>query len=175
MPTSPSESPPSSERWLGLTDAEAGHALLRVTLGLNIFLHGVVRLVSGPGAFSATLVKAFAGSLMPELLVRPFALALPFAETAVGLLVTLGLRTRPALAAGGLLMMALVVGTALRSEWETLGVQMLYVALYAALLGTARFGRCSVDGLLASRPPRARSRRGHAGVDGPGEAHSMRA
>ncbi|MBJ6765860.1 DoxX family membrane protein [Myxococcaceae bacterium JPH2] len=150
----PTDSVPSSERWLGLTDAEAGHALLRVTLGLNIFLHGVVRLVSGPAAFADALVKAFAGSLMPELMVRPFALALPFAETAVGLLVALGWRTRPALAAGGLLMMALVFGTALRSEWETLGVQMIYVALYAALLGTARFGRFSVDGLLSSQPAR---------------------
>lgn len=158
MRTLPTEPLPASERLFGLTDGEAGYALLRVTLGINILLHGVLRLVGGPGAFADSLVKAFAGSLMPTSLVRPFALVLPFAETLVGALLLVGLLTRPVLAAGGLLMMALVFGTALRGEWETLGVQMIYVGLYSALLGTARFNALSLDRLrwsvtaAASRP-----------------------
>ncbi|MFP2901802.1 hypothetical protein [Corallococcus sp. 4LFB] len=40
---------PESGRLFGLTDGEAGYALLRITLGLNILLHGVVRLVGAPG------------------------------------------------------------------------------------------------------------------------------
>lgn len=147
MRTLPTENPPTSGHLFGLTDGEAGYALLRVTLGLNILLHGVTRLVSGPSAFADSLVKAFTGSLMPEVLVRPFALGLPFAETLVGALLLVGLLTRQVLAAGGLLMLALVFGTALRGEWETLGVQMLYVGLYSALLGTARFNKLSLDRL----------------------------
>ncbi|RKG93775.1 MauE/DoxX family redox-associated membrane protein [Corallococcus terminator] len=147
MRTPSTGTPPESGHLFGLTDGEAGYALLRVTLGLNILLHGVLRLVGGPGAFADSLVKAFTGSLMPSALVRPFALVLPFAETLVGALLLVGLLTRPVLAAGGLLMMALVFGTALRGEWETLSVQMLYVGFYAALLGTARFNRLSLDRL----------------------------
>ncbi|NOK10410.1 MauE/DoxX family redox-associated membrane protein [Corallococcus exercitus] len=143
---------PESGRLFGLTDGEAGYALLRITLGLNILLHGVVRLVGGPGAFADGLVKAFETSLLPGALVRPFAWVLPFAETAVGALLLLGLLTRHALAVGGLLMLALVFGTALRSEWEMLSVQMLYVGLYAALLGTARFNALALDRLRLSAP-----------------------
>ncbi|ATB31296.1 MauE/DoxX family redox-associated membrane protein [Melittangium boletus] len=145
--TTPTSAEASTGRLLGLSDGEAGYALLRVTLGLNILLHGVGRLVSGPSAFADNLVKMFAASWIPSALVRPFALVLPFAEAAVGALLLLGLLTRPVLAAGGLLMTALVFGTAARGDWEILGVQMIYVALYAALLGTARFNRLSLDTL----------------------------
>lgn len=147
----PSPSTDATGSLFGLSDGEAGYALLRVTLGLNILMHGVVRLVGGPGAFAEGLVKAFSTTFLPLVLVRPFALVLPFAEVLVGVPLLLGLLTRPVLLAGGLLMMALVFGTAARSDWETLGVQMLYVALYSALLGTARFNRFSLDSLRARK------------------------
>jgi uncharacterized membrane protein YphA (DoxX/SURF4 family) len=46
------------------------------------------------------------------LVVRFFAVSLPFLEAGVGLLLIIGLWTRGALVAGGLLMAALVFGTA---------------------------------------------------------------
>jgi thiosulfate dehydrogenase [quinone] large subunit len=66
--------------------------------------------------------------------VRLFGQLLPFLETAIGLLLTIGLWTRWALVAGGLLIAALVLGTALRSDWETLSIHMIYAIIYYLLL-----------------------------------------
>ncbi|MCY1078293.1 DoxX family membrane protein [Archangium lansingense] len=130
--------------FLGLTHATAGHFLLRLALGINILGHGLVR-IGNPGAFADALVQLFANTWIPSPLVRLFALLLPFIETVLGVLLTLGLLTRTALFAGGLLMVALIFGTTLRSDWETVGLQMIYAALYSALMATAHFNRLSVD------------------------------
>ncbi|WPB79621.1 DoxX family membrane protein [Archangium violaceum] len=131
------------------TNAHAGYLLLRLALGINLLGHGLVR-IGDPGAFADTLVRLFASTWLPSPLVRLFALMLPFIETALGVLITLGLLTRSALFAGGLLMVSLIFGTALRSDWETLGLQMIYAALYAALMASARFNALSVDAWWAA-------------------------
>jgi len=45
-----------------------------------------------------------------------------------------GLLTRWALTLGGLLIAVLIFGTALRSDWSTAGVQMVYAIKYYSLL-----------------------------------------
>jgi len=80
--------------------------------------------------------------------VRPFALVLVFVETIVGLLVLLGLCTREALVVGSGAMAALIFGTALRSDWNTLAIQLLYAAIYAALLAARGCNVYSLDALL---------------------------
>jgi thiosulfate dehydrogenase (quinone) large subunit len=97
-------------------DRQLAYAILRLTLGVNILLHGLVRLPQ-LASFADGLVQAFAKRLLPSQVVRLFAFVLPFAETLVGLLLTLGLWTRLALVGGGLLIIAPVFGTALRSDW----------------------------------------------------------
>src|SRR6266480_8040411 len=62
-------------------------------------------------------------------------------------LLTLGLWTRLALVSGGLLIIALVFGTALRSDWDTLGIQMIYAAIYYLLLVGRTCDRFSIDNL----------------------------
>ncbi|WNG48129.1 DoxX family membrane protein [Archangium minus] len=128
----------------GLTNAMAGYFLLRLSLGINILGHGLVR-IGNPGAFADALVQLFAHTWLPSPLVRLFALLLPFIELILGVLLTLGLLTRAALFAGGLVMVSLIFGTALRSDWETLGLQMIYAALYSALMATAHVNRLSLD------------------------------
>jgi thiosulfate dehydrogenase (quinone) large subunit len=111
-----------------------------------MLLHGVVRLRALEESADG-MVKLFGGTPMPEAIVRPFALTLPFVEAGIGLLVLAGLWTRGALITGGLLMAALVFGTALRSDWNGLAIQMLYAAIYAALLATLAYNVFSIDGL----------------------------
>jgi thiosulfate dehydrogenase (quinone) large subunit len=43
---------------------------------------------------------------------------------------------------------ALIFGTALRSEWDTLAVQLLYAAIYATLLAAREYNAYSLDGLF---------------------------
>jgi thiosulfate dehydrogenase (quinone) large subunit len=70
--------------------------MLRFTLGLIIFMHGMVRLPH-LSAFAEDMVKLFVQTPLPAFMVRPCAFCLVFVEASVGLLVLLGLWTRRAL------------------------------------------------------------------------------
>jgi thiosulfate dehydrogenase (quinone) large subunit len=128
-------------------DRKLAYLVLRCTLGLSIFMHGLVRLPH-LRAFADGLVKLFGDTPLPALLVRPFALVLVFVEAIVGLLVLLGLWTRVALIVGSAAIAALIFGTALRSDWNTLAIQLLYAAIYAALLAARGYNAYSLDALL---------------------------
>jgi thiosulfate dehydrogenase [quinone] large subunit len=128
------------------TDRKLAYLVLRFSLGLDIFMHGLVRLPH-LNAFADDLVKQFGETPLPALMVRPFAIVLVFLEAIVGLLLLLGLRTRAALILGSAAIAALVFGTALRSDWNTLAIQLLYAAVYAALLAAREWNAYSLDAL----------------------------
>jgi thiosulfate dehydrogenase (quinone) large subunit len=139
--------PQTSSDGEAMIDRRIGYLVLRFSLGLSLFMHGLTRLPH-LSAFADGMVKEFADTLLPPLLVRPFALGLVFVEAIVGLLVLLGLLTREALIVGSATMAALIFGTALRSEWNTVAIQLLYCAIYAALLAARGYNAYSLDGLL---------------------------
>lgn len=126
------------------TDRRLAYGILRFTLGLNILLHGLTR-IGTLGGFADGLVEGFADTVLPAAIVRPSAYVIVLAEVVIGALLTVGYRTRGALVAGGLLMAALVFGTALRQEWGTLGTQMLYALIYFALLYAREYDYYSLD------------------------------
>jgi thiosulfate dehydrogenase [quinone] large subunit len=68
------------------------------------------------------------------------------------LLLIVGLWTRWTLVAGGLLMAALVFGTALRSDWEALSTQMLYAIIYYLLLAARTDDYFALETLRTKRP-----------------------
>ena len=131
-----------------LSDRNLAYTVLRFTLGLSIFMHGLVRLPH-LSAFADSTVKLFVNTPLPEFSVRLFAFALVFVETAVGVLLLLGFWTRWALLLGALTMAALVFGTALRSDWDTLAIQMLYALIYSALIATRKYNVYSLDARMA--------------------------
>jgi thiosulfate dehydrogenase [quinone] large subunit len=131
-----------------LLDRKLAYAMLRFTLGVSILMHGLVRLPH-LGAFADGMAKLFVDTLLPAFAVRLFAFGLVLVETAVGVLVLLGLWTRWALIAGALAMAALVFGTALRSDWDTLAIQMLYALIYATLIATREYNTYSLDARIA--------------------------
>jgi thiosulfate dehydrogenase (quinone) large subunit len=126
-------------------DRSLAYALLRVTLGLNIFMHGASRLLAGVGSFVTGMTKMFQDTLLPTAVVVPFGYALPWLEAGLGILIIIGLRTREVLVSGALLMLALTFGTALRQDWDVAGIQLLYSAVYAALIAGLRYNGLSVD------------------------------
>jgi uncharacterized membrane protein YphA (DoxX/SURF4 family) len=75
-------------------------------------------------------VKEFAAAPLPPALVGAYATALPFVEGGIGLLLVLGLFTRPALVAAMLVIMSLIFGSSLLEKWSLVGDQMLYWALH---------------------------------------------
>jgi thiosulfate dehydrogenase [quinone] large subunit len=128
-------------------DRKRAYLMLRFTLGLAILMHGIVRLPH-PRAFADGMVQQFAETVLPAAVVRPFALGLVFAEAIIGLLLLLGLWTRWSLLLGAALISALVFGTAMRADWDTLAIQMLYALIYAALLAGREYNSYSVDALI---------------------------
>lgn len=130
-------------------DRQLAYAVFRLTLGINILVHGAGR-IFGPGAeaFATTTAAEFSKTALPLGMVHAFLIVLPFAELVLGVLSTLGLFTRWALTLGGLLIAALVFGTAMRSDWNTVGVQMIYAIAYYLLLVNRRYDRFSLDTLF---------------------------
>jgi thiosulfate dehydrogenase (quinone) large subunit len=138
-------------------DAALGYLWLRATIGTNIFTHGLSRILAGPSHFADALVPAFQHAPLPAGLVRLFALALPWAESIVGLLVLVGIRTRFALVAGSLLILTLTFGATLNQDWESAGLQLIYATVYASLLAFRNHNTFSVDELLQSKASKAES------------------
>ena len=136
-------------------DAALGYLMLRATIGTNIFIHGLSRILAGPSRFADTLVPAFQHTPLPASLVRLFALALPWAESIVGLLVLIGIRTQLALIAGSLLILTLTFGATLNQDWESAGLQLIYATVYASLLAFRHHNTFSVDGLLQNNASKA--------------------
>jgi thiosulfate dehydrogenase (quinone) large subunit len=141
------EKPQATPQSSPVRDRKLGYLVLRFTLGLSILMHGLVRLPHLQ-AFADGLVKMFGDTPLPAMLVRPFGFGLVFVETAVGLLVLLGLWTQEALLVGSAAMAALIFGSALRSEWDTVAIQLLYAAIYAALLAAREYNAYSLDAVL---------------------------
>ena len=129
-------------------DLELAVSLARFGLGVNIALHGWTR-VFRFAEFAAHLDQQFAHSVLPQALVAASAYAIVGAECIVGILLLFGLALRAALAAGSLLMIALLFGTCLVQNWSAAGDQLIYLGFYAVLLALRGFDRWSLDRLLA--------------------------
>lgn len=140
---------PNTRAWE--KDAAAGYALLRITLGLDIFLHGAVRWAGGLGEFAGPLIAEFQSSPLPEWSVHSFGYALPILEAVIGAAILIGFQTRRALIAGGILMLVLIFGSSLRQDWQIVGLQLTYSLIYALLLATVRFNRYCLDGWLGKK------------------------
>ena len=123
--------------------------LLRLTLGLDICMHGVSRIAAGPAKFADSLIPMFQNTLLPAWTVYVFGLALPWVEAILGSLLLIGLWTVPALVCGALLILMLTFGTTLRQDWNTTGIQLVYAVVYAALLALVRWNCYSFDRLVS--------------------------
>jgi thiosulfate dehydrogenase [quinone] large subunit len=137
------------EAALGNEDQRLAYALLRIVVGLNLMMHGISRMLIGPGVFASKLVGQFAHAPLPGWSIWSFSMVLPAIEALLGLLLLIGLRTRAALVAGSLLIMVLTFGSALVQDWPATGLQLTYALVYSVLLFLLRYNGWSVDGRLS--------------------------
>jgi thiosulfate dehydrogenase [quinone] large subunit len=114
-------------------------------------MHGISRLIAGPAQFQTKLVSQFEHSALPLSLVWSFGIVLPWVEALFGLLLLVGLRTRAALVGGSVLLLFLTFGSAMIQDWQAASTQLLYAAVYAALLFGIRFNGWSLDALMGRR------------------------
>ena len=127
-------------------DLQLAYAIFRFTLGVNVFFHGAMRLITGLDAWVTLQGAAFADSpLLPMWAVTAFLTVLPFVEVVLGALLALGLYTRFALLAGSAMIFVLLFGNLTRQEWGTVGNNMHYVLYYALLIAAQRYNAFALD------------------------------
>ncbi len=119
-----------------LSGSQLSRLVLRVGLGINMLMHGLVRIPKLP-AFVAKSSAGFVNTLLPEFLTTGFLYVLPFAELTCGLLILLGGQfSKWGYTLGGLIIAALLFGTTLKEDWATAGTQTVYVIAFAYALRT---------------------------------------
>jgi len=121
-------------------DRALAYALARIGLGVNIALHGLAR-VPHITPFAVNMRTEFSQTILPGPLVELAGYGIVIAEAILGVMVLFGLRLRAALVGGMMLMFLLEFGTCLRQEWNTAGIQLIYVGFYATLLATLQYHR----------------------------------
>lgn len=142
-------SPPETVSSRKASDTVIAYAILRLAFGCNILLHGLSRVLNGKAAFLAYLTKYFEHAhLIPAGMLSPFATVLPWVETAIGVLLVLGLFSRFTLIVGALVMTVLVIGTNLAQDWLVAGLQLPYCFVYYYLLIHLEQNALSVDALM---------------------------
>jgi thiosulfate dehydrogenase [quinone] large subunit len=136
---------------LKFRNEQLGYALLRAVVGVNLMMHGVSRMISGPGEFAAKLVMQFEHAPLPTWSVWLFGLILPAIEGLLGLLILVGLRTRAALVAASLLIMLLTFGSSLLQDWSIVGTQLTYALAYFVLIFLHQHDGWSIDAWIKQR------------------------
>jgi len=130
-----------------LTDREWAYVTLRMTLGVNMLMHGLTRVIGGVGAFVGKVSAEFDGGFLPIYAVQIFLFVLPFVELTIGLLMVLGLATRWALIAGGFTITMLTFGSTAMQNWSAAGVQLPYAIAFFILLFTREYNKLCLDRL----------------------------
>ena len=116
--------------------------VLRIGLGINMLMHGLVR-IPKLSEFVSKTAGGFAQTILPPLLTKSFLYTLPFVELTSGILILLGGQfSKWGYFVGGLTVGALLFGTTLKEDWTTAGNQLIYViAFYLALRGLDTLSR----------------------------------
>jgi thiosulfate dehydrogenase [quinone] large subunit len=132
------------------SDASLAYAILRLTLGVNIGLRGIVRIAHGSAAFAQGIVKQMEPTILPPPAVYAFAITLVWVESAVGLLLILGFQTRLALIVGGLMMTLLTFGTMQIENFQNAWLQLMYALVFFVVLVCRKWNLISLDALMGS-------------------------
>jgi len=120
------------------------YLIVRLTIGMSMFGHGLVR-IPKLYAFSEGMITNFSESLLPEVIVLPFSLVLPFLEFIIGAFLLLGYKTSWFAQAGGFLMVILIFGTSMIENWGALPSQLIHSAFFVVLLQFLPANQLSLD------------------------------
>lgn len=128
------------------TTIQLAYLILRLTMGVNMFTHGVARLLDLE-KFNMWMIGQFSNTILPEFLVSLSSYMIPFAELIIGVLLILGLFTSRALLLGALLITVLVFGSGLQENWNVMSSQMIYAVFFFILSYMIELNKFSLDNL----------------------------
>ena len=138
-------------------DLPVAYLLLRLTMGIHMIAHGGVRLPI-LGQFAADTRKAFAAvnllglPLFPDWLVSIICYVIPPVEFVIGILLTVGFKTRLASIVGNIVMLILMFGTVAQKNFSVAHLMWFYVLIFAALGALNFVDRYSLDAMKKYPP-----------------------
>jgi thiosulfate dehydrogenase [quinone] large subunit len=138
------------------------YVILRVSLGINMFMHFAGRFHTGLQNWVAATEKPFVDSVLPMWIAHSWLTILSPIEGVVGILLIFGLWTLWTLVAEGVVMTVLVFGISLRAHFyvsspatagltATVSQQMIYLLTIFALLAMVQENHFSLDTLIDKR------------------------
>lgn len=131
---------------MNLSDKEWGYFTLRLTLGVNMFMHGLPRIVGGLGNFVEKMAPEFENGLIPFSLAKITLYAIPIVELILGAMMLIGFQYRLALIIGAFLVTMLTFGSAANQNWGAVGTQLIYAIAFSLLLfGRQDYNRLALD------------------------------
>ena len=143
--TAPGLLDPSANPDGPVSNMRIGYFLFRITIGVNIFFHGFMRLLAGLGAWATPVAETFADTYLPMSLVLAFLYTLPYVEVVLGVMMTLGLFTRWAMIGGSVMMLVLLYGNTARQDWGTVGNNMHYALYFWIMLALQHYDWLALD------------------------------
>jgi thiosulfate dehydrogenase [quinone] large subunit len=136
-------------------DPPTAHGLARLTLGLNIAMHGYGRFPA-LGPFADELVQQFANTFLASSLIYITGIGIAIGEAVIGTLLVFGLFQRSALLFGTLLMLLLIFGSTLVQQWQDVSMRREESRFIGASCTTRRPG----SGQRSRSDPSGDNRRG---------------
>jgi thiosulfate dehydrogenase [quinone] large subunit len=134
------------------TNMQIGYFLFRVLVGVNLFFHGFMRVLTGVSAWEIPQAEAFVDTFLPMPLVHLSLYSIPYVEVVLGALIMLGLFTRWALIGGLTLMLMLVFGHLVRQFWSGAHTVMHYGLYYWILLALVGQNWMALDNRRTADP-----------------------
>jgi len=154
----------SSSKCCGSLSYDFAHLLLRLWVGLRLFMAGLDKFRWGNGPTVSFGLDNYAkktgplaklmtdNSFMPEWACNAFAATIGYILVPVGIWVAIGIFTEFGLLAAGLVFLALGMGLAsLPDDTEVVGNIGLSILIVAAALVTSKAKTFSIDGILARK------------------------
>lgn len=129
---------------MNTTPKQTALALLRITMGINLLGHGLVRIPKISG-FRDWMVTQFGNSILPEWTIYSWASILPFIELSIGILLILGLFTYRASIVGAIVIAVLIFGSCLIENWEWAGAQMVYALFFYFIISNVHNNTWEID------------------------------
>ncbi|QLE02423.1 DoxX family protein [Galbibacter sp. BG1] len=129
---------------------QTAYFLLRITLGMNLLSHGIVRMGNIEG-FRNWMDQLFQETFLPWWAVFVWGTVLPIIEFSLGGLLVLGIFTYRALITRAILIVILIVGSCLIQRWEWVGIQMIYSLFFYFLINNLSNNAYAIDNYLKHR------------------------
>ena len=134
-----------------LSNLQIGYVFFRVFAGINLFLHGFMRVLTGVSAWANPQAETFVDTYLPMPLVYLALNMIPYIEVIIGACMTLGFMTRWAFIGGLSFMFVLLYGHLTRQNWAGAHIVMHYGIYYWIMLVLIKQNWLAVDKLRANK------------------------